>query len=245
MKTHTTPLKTLLAVAGLAAAALLCLLALSAGPAGAAKPKSYECQHPLVTGQEAVNPKGISTCARPGTGPSDCGAGIAAGAKLAFTLVYSSGDPEMDEQQAAIVSWWQQAGIKLTLKAEPFNSLISTVGVCNSGSHPASTCGWQLVDFGYDPYDLYPAGDGIFNTDSNGNQGGYSSAEEDTLINETEYGGSAQTFFAYEDYTAEQLPWLWVPLPSNIQVYKSNLAGYSPLNPFTGGLNPEDWYYTK
>ena len=60
MNTHTTPLKTLLAAAGLAVAALLCLLALSAAPAGAAKTKSYECQHPLVTGQEAVNPKGIS-----------------------------------------------------------------------------------------------------------------------------------------------------------------------------------------
>lgn len=60
MNTHTTPLKTLLAAAGLAVAALLCLVALSASPAAAAKPKSYECQHPLVTGQEAVNPKGIS-----------------------------------------------------------------------------------------------------------------------------------------------------------------------------------------
>ena len=60
MNTHATHLKTLLAAAGLAVAALLCLAAISAGPAGAAKPKSYECQHPLVTGQEAVNPKGIS-----------------------------------------------------------------------------------------------------------------------------------------------------------------------------------------
>ena len=60
MNTHTTHLKTLLAAAGLAVAALLCLVALSASPAGAAKPKSYECQHPLVTGQEAVNPKGVS-----------------------------------------------------------------------------------------------------------------------------------------------------------------------------------------
>lgn len=60
MNTHTTPLKTLLAAAGLAAAAVLCLLVLSASPAGAAKQKVYECQHPLVTGQEAVNPKGIS-----------------------------------------------------------------------------------------------------------------------------------------------------------------------------------------
>jgi peptide/nickel transport system substrate-binding protein len=192
-----------------------------------------------------VAPDGTSTCQRPGTGAADCGAGIKAGQPLEFQLLYSSGSTTGDEEVASIQSSEAQAGVAVSLKAEPFNSLISTVGVCNSSSHPASTCGWQLVDFGYDPYDLYPAGDGIFNTDSNGNQGGYSSAEEDSLISETEYGGSAQTFFAYEDYTAEQLPWLWVPLPSNIQVYKSNLAGYAPLNPFTGGLNPEDWYYTK
>jgi peptide/nickel transport system substrate-binding protein len=192
-----------------------------------------------------VTPNGTSTCQRPGAGAADCGAGIKAGQPLGFQLLYSSGSTTGDEEVASIQSSEAQAGVAISLKAEPFNSLISTVGVCNSGSHPASTCGWQLVDFGYDPYDLYPAGDGIFNTDSNGNQGGYSSAEEDSLISETEYGGSAQTFFAYEDYTAEQLPWLWVPLPSNIQVYKSNLVGYAPLNPFTGGLNPEDWYYTK
>ena len=60
MNTHTTHLKTFLAAVGLAAAAVLCLVALSASPAGAAKPKSYECQHPLVTGQEAVNPKGVT-----------------------------------------------------------------------------------------------------------------------------------------------------------------------------------------
>jgi peptide/nickel transport system substrate-binding protein len=192
-----------------------------------------------------VTPNGTSTCQRAGTGAADCGAGIKAGQPLSFQLLYSSGSTTGDEEVASIQSSESQAGVAISLKSEPFNSLISTVGVCNSGSHPASTCGWQLVDFGYDPYDLYPAGDGIFNTDSNGNQGGYSSAKEDALINATEYGGSAQTFFAYEDYTAEQLPWLWVPLPSNIQVYKSNLAGYAPLNPFTGGLNPEDWYYTK
>jgi peptide/nickel transport system substrate-binding protein len=192
-----------------------------------------------------VTPNGASTCQRPGTGAADCGAGITAGQPLQFQLLYSSGSTTGDEEVASIQSSEAQAGVAISLKSEPFNSLISTFGVCNGTSHPASTCGWQLVDFGYDPYDLYPAGDGIFNTDSNGDQGGYSSAEENTLINNTEYGGSAQTFFAYEDYTAEQLPWLWVPLPSNIQVYKSNLVGYAPLNPFTGGLNPEDWYYTK
>jgi hypothetical protein len=56
----TASIKSLTTAAALAAVALLALLALAGSPAAAAKPKSYECQHPLVTGQEAVNPKGIT-----------------------------------------------------------------------------------------------------------------------------------------------------------------------------------------
>lgn len=192
-----------------------------------------------------VSPNGTSTCVDPGTSATGCGAGIAKGAALSFQLLYFSGSTTSDEEFTAIASSEEQAGIKISLKPEPFNTLVSTVGVCNASSHPASSCSWQLVYFGYEPYGLYPAGDGIFNTGGSGNQGGYSSTKEDDLINETEYGSSTQTFFQYEDYTAEQLPQLWVPLPSNISVYRSNLAGYAPLNPFSGGLNTEDWYFTK
>jgi hypothetical protein len=60
MNSHRTHLRTALAAAALAGAALLMLLAVAGAPASAAKPKVYECQHPLVTGQEAVNPKGIA-----------------------------------------------------------------------------------------------------------------------------------------------------------------------------------------
>jgi hypothetical protein len=60
MNSHTALLKSAAAAAALAAAALLTLLALSGSPASAAKPKQYECQHPLVTGWLAINPKGIS-----------------------------------------------------------------------------------------------------------------------------------------------------------------------------------------
>ena len=60
MNSHLISLRTALAVAGLAATALFILLALTGAPASAAKPKVYECQHPLVTGQEAVNPKGVT-----------------------------------------------------------------------------------------------------------------------------------------------------------------------------------------
>jgi hypothetical protein len=50
-----------LALAAVALLALVGVLALSAaGADAAAKPVSHECQHPLVTGEEAVNVKGVS-----------------------------------------------------------------------------------------------------------------------------------------------------------------------------------------
>jgi peptide/nickel transport system substrate-binding protein len=192
-----------------------------------------------------VAPNGVSTCQRAGTGPSDCGAGIKAGEPLQLTLLFTSGMASFDQQEAAIQSTEASAGIKIVLKSEPFNTLISTAGTCTAQSHPASTCGWQLLDYGYDPYSLDPSGASMFNTGGYNNQGGYSSTQENNLINQTEYGSSSSAFDTYEDYTAEQLPWLWLPQPSNLFVYKKNLAGVTPLNPFSGTLNPEVWYYTK
>ncbi len=193
-----------------------------------------------------VVPGGTSTCQRPGSGASDCGAGIAAGQPLGFQLVYSSGIASMDEQNAAIQSSEAQAGVKIALKSEPFNTLSGTVGICTASSHPAATCGWQLVDFGYDPYlGLYPAGNGFFDTGGFNNQGGYSNPQMNNLINATEYGSSTQTFFTYEDYAARQLPWLWIPDSAFIFVYKSDLGGFTPLNPFTASQNPQVWYFTS
>lgn len=192
-----------------------------------------------------VTPNGASTCTRPGSGASQCGAGISAGEPLAMQLLYASGTASTDQQNAAIQSSEELAGIKLTLKSEPFNTMIATVGTCTAAKHPASSCGWQLVNFGYDPVELYPSSDGFFDTTGVNNQGGYSNPEMNTLIRNTEYSSSTSAFYAYEDFAARQLPWLWLPLESNINVYRSNLAGYTPLNPFSGGLNPEVWYFTK
>jgi peptide/nickel transport system substrate-binding protein len=193
-----------------------------------------------------VVPGGTSTCQHPGTAASDCGAGITAGEPLSFVYAYSSGQTDMDEQNAAIQSSEDQAGVKLALKSEPFNTLVSTLGVCTAAKHPASTCGWQLVDVGYDPYPgIYPSGAGFFNTGGYNNEGGYSSTEMNNLINATEYGANPQTFYTYEDFAARQLPWLWLPDQDVVQVYKTNLQGFTPLNPFSGGLNPEVWYFSS
>jgi peptide/nickel transport system substrate-binding protein len=192
-----------------------------------------------------VVPNGTDTCQRPGTGASDCGAGVAAGEKLQFQLLYSSGSSYIDQMNAAIQTSEAQAGIHIVLKAEPFNTLVATTGTCNAASHPTSTCSWQLQQFGWQPYSLDPSGAGLFNTDAIDNYGGYSSAEMNQLINETEYGSSPSAFYTYEDYAADQLPWLWLPNPSSVYVYKNNLAGFVPSSPFDFTLNPEVWYYVK
>jgi peptide/nickel transport system substrate-binding protein len=191
-----------------------------------------------------VVPNGVSTCQSPGAGASQCGAGITAGQQLQFQLAYSEGAATTDEENAAIQSSEEQAGIKLNLKPEPFDTLAGTTGVCTAKSH-AQNCGWQIVEFGYSPYPLYPADDGNFITGGNSNLGGYSDPRADSLIIATLQGSSTQTFFQYEDYVARQLPWLWLPLREGLEMYKSNLAHFTPLNPFSGAENPEDWYYTK
>jgi peptide/nickel transport system substrate-binding protein len=193
-----------------------------------------------------ITPNGTDICQQPGAGASDCGAGVAAGEKLQFQLLYASGSADYDQMNAAIQTSEAQGGIHITLKAEPFNTLVATTSTCNAQSHPASTCNnWQLQQFGYQPYSVDPNGSGIFNTNADSNYGGYSSPEMDQLINETEYGPSSSAFFAYENYVAEQVPWLWLPNQSAVFVYKSNLAGFTPASPFDFTLNPEVWYYVK
>jgi len=193
-----------------------------------------------------VVPGGTDTCVRPGTATGECGAGITANEPLTFQLLFASGTESFDEQNAAFQSSESLGGVKITLKSEQFNTLVSTTGTCNAQSHPAATCNdWQLEQYGYNEYLMDPSGAGEFNTDANGNYGGYSTPEMDKLIDATEYGSSDSAFFAYEDYAAEQLPLLWLPNASTVFVYKSNLAGVTPLNPFSGLLNPEVWYYTK
>jgi peptide/nickel transport system substrate-binding protein len=192
-----------------------------------------------------VVPNGVTTCTSPGTGPADCGAGIKAGQQLSFVYAYPSGVESVNQMEAAIQSWEEQAGIKLTLKTAPFNSLIGTIGTCTQASHPASTCGWQLFNEGYQPYALYPTGNQNFNTNGTYNLGGYSNPEMDTLINDTDYGNNAATFLQYENYAAEQLPQLWLPDSDFINVYKSDIGGFLPGNPFSEAINPEDWYYSS
>ena len=72
--------------------------------------------------------QGTDTCTRPGSGPTDCGAGIPSGAKMAFNFLYATGTQAGNEEDAALQSSFSQAGINLSLSGQSFDNVR---GLCN------------------------------------------------------------------------------------------------------------------
>ena len=165
---------------------------------------------------------------------------------MQFQLLFGSGSTSFDQLNAAVQSSEALGGVKINLKSEPFDTLVATTGTCNAASHPAATCDdWQLQNYGYNTYAARPERRRLLRLQRHQQLRRVRNPQMDNLIHATEYGASSAAFFAYEDFAAKQLPLLWLPNASTVIVYKSNLAGITPLNPFSGTLNPEVWYYTK
>jgi peptide/nickel transport system substrate-binding protein len=70
---------------------------------------------PLKSHGWTVNPGGTDTCAQAGTGPGECGAGIPAGTKLAFNLIYANSPAALGEECTAFASEAASAGINIHL----------------------------------------------------------------------------------------------------------------------------------
>ncbi len=190
-----------------------------------------------------VTPNGVSTCASPGTGASQCGKGIAAGAKLSFSLQYASGTEYVTQTMQAMKSDFSQAGIQVNLSAQPFNSIISLLAPCTPAQ---SSCSWQMLNYGGGwTYGVnpYPTGDQLFATGSGSNSSNYSDPQADKLIQATVRGTVGLTQF--EDYLAQQVPVLWMPQPDyQISEISNKLAGTGPQSPIES-LTPENWYFTQ
>jgi peptide/nickel transport system substrate-binding protein len=189
-----------------------------------------------------VTPGGTDSCVKPGTAAGDCGAGIPAGKTLTFKFVYASGDPGYAVMMASFQSAARSAGINLELSQGQFNQITAVTGVCSMGQ---SACNWDGVMYGGSTMDVYPTGNGFFNTNANG-QGNYSSAEADKLINETEYQPGTSQFSNYENYISQQLPMIWMPWEqvSINNVVSSDLGGFTADedNPFQD-MFPENWHF--
>lgn len=194
-----------------------------------------------------------ATCAKPGTGPRECGKGIAAGTKLAFTLRYAEGNASFAAQLKSLASAFGGAGIHVTLAAESFVKVLRTTG---RNCFVTGDCSWQAADSGagwlFDPGTL-PTGENIFDGVSGcsrpaqlavSNAGGYCNATNHLNIAATTKNSALSVLHSYENFLAKRLPVLWLPLPGHLSEIVLHLEGVTPQNPF-GALTPEDWEWQK
>ncbi|MGA3215291.1 MAG: ABC transporter substrate-binding protein [Acidimicrobiales bacterium] len=188
---------------------------------------------------------GTTTCARPGSAADDCGAGIAKGASLVFNMVFANAPPWVGESMQNYKADAASLGIQINLSSAPSNSVIGDISVCKP-TQPS--CSWELLNWGtgwtYFP-DYYPTGEDLFKTGSGENDGSYSNARMDTLIDNSDYQPGQASLNAYEQYVRQQTPVLWQPeAVYQISEVASDLHGVLPQSPLNS-ISPQDWYFTK
>ena len=200
----------------------------------------------LLTGHGwAVHPNGVTTCSKPGAGTGECGAGIAKGAALSFTLIYPSGNETTTVSKEIEKSDFAKAGVVLNLDAVPLDSVFSDVGICTA-SQPL--CKWQMFDFpNYIEYP-YPYEGNTYGTGGAYNISNYSSPTFMSLLHAVlTYPGSSlpPSAIAEGNYLASQVVSIWQPQPYyQLTEIKNGLEGVSPQSPQTT-IEPERWYYTS
>jgi len=185
-----------------------------------------------------------AACTSPGTGASQCGAGIKAGTTLAFTILSESGGTATTNLMQELQSSFSRIGARLTVKQAPLNTVLNESSICTPAQ---AACSWQLSFFGTQGswyFPAYPSGEQIFATGAGVNLGSYSSPQADKLITETTSSASSSAMQAYSAFLAKNLPVIWVPNPDyQVSAIKKTLQGVLQ-NPLAS-MNPQQWYLTK
>jgi peptide/nickel transport system substrate-binding protein len=191
-----------------------------------------------------VTTSGTDTCAKAGADPDECGAGIPAGTKLAFNLIYVS-LPVIREEVTALASEAARAGITIHLQSSTYDYVITNYDNTVPADKPYIDK-WAMIDFGGFTDSAYPTQLGVFNGPGADNYGSYDNPIANTLINASVTSGSPAAVKAEASYLTENQPGLFQPNPDMVVVWKKSISG--PQASFASltqsYLNPEYWYFT-
>jgi peptide/nickel transport system substrate-binding protein len=191
-----------------------------------------------------VTPGGTDVCAKAGTASGDCGAGIPAGTKLAFNLIYSTTPALIGDQMTDLVSQAGKAGVHITLSSSNFDYMITNY---LDPDAPANDNKWAMEDFGGETDDAYATTFGLFNTGGSDQVGDYSNPTADALINASIAGGDPAAVKNEASFLTDNQPVLFEPNPDFIWAWKNTISGpptsFENLTQYYA--TPEFWYFTK
>src|SRR5580700_1715760 len=191
-----------------------------------------------------VTPNGTDTCAKAGSGAGECGAGIPAGTKLAFNLIYNT-TPPIPQQVEDLASDAKAAGIEIALSGNNFNFMIQNY---NDSASTADENKWAMEDFGGQTNSTYPTQFGVYNTGGSGQLGDYSDPTADSLINSSVTGSNPAAVTSEASFFTTNLPVLWQPVLDYTWAWKSNISSTEPAgieNLTQYDNTPQFWYLNK
>jgi peptide/nickel transport system substrate-binding protein len=215
----------------------------SQGKAGDPFPYNPTMSKSLLTSNGwKVVPNGVTTC----TDPAKCGPGIKAGQGLSFTLPYATGTTWIEQEMTQLQSNATAVGIKLTLDPKPFDQVTALAAPNCTVAH--TSCAWDMGNWGggwtFVP-DYFPSGETLFLSGSGANSGGYTNAQNDSMINTTLTTNSMTPLDNWQDFLAKQVPVIWQPNGVyELTEITNNLRGVIPQST-TLNLNPENWYFVS
>ena len=198
----------------------------------------------------SVVPNGTDTCVKPGTGPGECGAGIPAGTKLEWNVIYSTSPAIIGEQVQDLASQARKIGMTMNLSSSNFNYMIANY---NDPSSPQTISKWAMEDFGGFANSTYPTTFGVFNSQGSTNLGGYTDPQADALITASINSPNTSAVTNEAAYLTTQQPGLFQPNPdyafgtAGILVWQKTLSGtpqsFEALT--QPSWNPEYMFFTK
>jgi peptide/nickel transport system substrate-binding protein len=193
-----------------------------------------------------INAGGTDVCASAGSGPTQCGAGIPAGTKLAFNIIYSTSPAIIGQQVTDLASQAKKAGINISLSTSNFNFMISNY----NNPTPAGKKNinkWAMQDFGGFTQSTYPTTNEVFNADGSFNLGSYSDPKADQLIQNSTTGSNGNAVTQEAAYLTQQQPSLFQAGPDYIAVWKKTLSGDpKSFEAITQYQNPSEyWFFNK
>lgn len=188
---------------------------------------------------------GTDHCVHAGSSSSECGKGVAAGAKLSFTASFVSTPDWVGQAMAAWKSDLSSIGVQLSLKSGPFSTVYGGSQACKPSQ---ASCSWEMANFdGISNY-TYPVGALYFSTKGALNYGSWDNATADKLIDDTLVDSNPAAMRRYDLYLAKEVPMVWFPMPvGGLNEIKNNLQGVtSKKNPDPVAFSlPELWYFKK
>ena len=201
----------------------------------------------LTSNGWSKNAQGTLQCTSPGTGQGHCGAGIARGEQMNFSLLIPSGVQELTSEAEVFKSVAAGAGVTIAIQQQPADSVLGLAVPCNHST--GAGCSWDMINWGTPSLffipPTYPTGDFDFHSGAPLNAAGYTNATNDADILNTDLQSGTGPMYTWENFMVKQEPVLWLPNNAyQISLIKNTIHGANAQSVYAA-ITPEDWYVTK